>query len=132
MNTTAQALRKILMIEDDPRIADFVGRGLKAEGYLVEIMPSGREGLLAGRNPQFGAILLDIGLPDINGQQVCEQLRSEGVTTPILMLTARDAIPDKIKGLKSGADDYMTKPFSFEELLARVEALLRRASMEYG
>jgi DNA-binding response OmpR family regulator len=132
MNTTAQALRKILMIEDDPRIADFVSRGLKAEGYLVEIMPSGREGLLAGRNPQFGAILLDIGLPDITGQQVCEQLRSEGITTPILMLTARDAIPDKVKGLKSGADDYMTKPFSFEELLARVEALLRRAGMEYG
>lgn len=127
-----QGLRKILIIEDDPRISDFVSRGLRAEGYLVEIMPTGREGLLAGRDPQFRTILLDIGLPDINGQQVCEQLRSEGVTIPILMLTARDAIPDKVKGLKSGADDYMTKPFSFEELLARVEALLRRAEMEYG
>ena len=87
---------------------------------------------MAGRDAQFRTILLDIGLPDINGQQVCEQLRAEGVTTPILMLTARDAIPDKVKGLKSGADDYMTKPFSFEELLARVEALFRRAGMEYG
>ncbi len=132
MNQTLQGLRKILMIEDDPRIADFVSRGLRAEGYLVEVMPTGREGLLAGRDSQFRAILLDIGLPDINGQQVCEQLRSEGVKTPILMLTARDAIPDKVKGLQSGADDYMTKPFSFEELLARVEALLRRAEMEYG
>lgn len=132
MNQGLQGLRKILMIEDDSRIADFVSRGLRAEGYLVEIMPTGREGLLAGRDPQFRTILLDIGLPDINGQQVCEQLRSEGVTTPILMLTARDAIPDKVKGLKSGADDYMTKPFSFEELLARVEALLRRAEMEYA
>ncbi|MEN9681510.1 MAG: hypothetical protein RLZZ627_1403 [Pseudomonadota bacterium] len=132
MNHTLQGLRKILMIEDDPRIADFVSRGLRAEGYLVEVMPTGREGLLAGRESQFRAILLDIGLPDINGQQVCEQLRSEGVKTPILMLTARDAIPDKVKGLQSGADDYMTKPFSFEELLARVDALLRRAEMEYG
>jgi DNA-binding response OmpR family regulator len=132
MNQIHQGLRKILMIEDDPRIADFVSRGLRAEGYLVEVMPTGREGLLAGRDTQFRTILLDIGLPDINGQQVCEQLRSEGITTPILMLTARDAIPDKVKGLKSGADDYMTKPFSFEELLARVEALLRRAEMEYG
>lgn len=132
MNASSQGLRKILMIEDDPRIADFVSRGLKAEGYLVEIMPTGREGLMAGRDAQFRTILLDIGLPDINGQQVCEQLRAEGVTTPILMLTARDAIPDKVKGLKSGADDYMTKPFSFEELLARVEALFRRAGMEYG
>lgn len=132
MNQTRQGLRKILIIEDDPRIADFVSRGLRAEGFLVEIMPTGREGLLAGRDPQFKTIILDIGLPDINGQQICEQLRSEGVITPILMLTARDAIPDKIKGLKSGADDYMTKPFSFEELLARLEALMRRAEMEYG
>lgn len=130
--TSPKALRKILVIEDDHRIADFVCRGLRAEGYLVEIMPNGREGLLAGRNTAFHLILLDIGLPDINGQQVCEQLRSEGISTPILMLTARDATEDKIKGLKAGADDYVTKPFSFEELLARIEALIRRTDMTYG
>lgn len=128
----SKALRKILVIEDDHRIADFVCRGLRAEGYLVEMMPNGREGLLAGRNTEFHLILLDIGLPDINGQQVCEQLRSEGISTPILMLTARDATEDKIKGLRAGADDYVTKPFSFEELLARIEALIRRVDMTYG
>lgn len=132
MNSSQNRLRKVLMIEDDPRIADFVGRGLRAEGFLVEVMPNGREGLLGGRNPDYQVILLDVGLPDISGQQVCEQLRAEGIATPIIMLTARDATLDKVKGLNAGADDYVTKPFSFDELLARIEALIRRAEKNYA
>ncbi|MGZ5044350.1 MAG: response regulator transcription factor [Methylobacter sp.] len=121
---------RVLLVEDDERIVDFVQRGLKAEGYSVEVARSGKEAVALGSEGQFQAIILDLGLPDFNGRQVCERLRGNGVTTPILMLTARDAVQDKVTGLRSGADDYMTKPFAFEELLARIEVLMRRRSGE--
>lgn len=117
---------RILLVEDDQRIVDFVQRGLKAEGYAVEVARSGLEAIALGSEGQFQAIILDLGLPDLNGIQVCEQLRSVGIDTPILMLTARETVQDKVTGLRSGADDYMTKPFAFEELLARIEVLMRR------
>jgi two-component system OmpR family response regulator len=117
---------RILLVEDDQRIVDFVQRGLKAEGYAVEVARSGLEAITLGSEGQFQAIILDLGLPDLNGIQVCEQLRSVGIDTPILMLTARETVQDKVTGLRSGADDYMTKPFAFEELLARIEVLMRR------
>jgi two-component system OmpR family response regulator len=121
---------RVLLVEDDQRIVDFVQRGLKAEGYQVEVARSGLEAIALGTEGKFQVIILDLGLPDLNGRQVCERLRSIGVGTPILMLTARDTVQDKVTGLRSGADDYMTKPFSFEELLARIEVLMRRGSSE--
>lgn len=121
---------RVLLVEDDKRIADFVQRGLKAEGYVVEVANNGLDAIAIGSQSQFEAIILDLGLPDINGREVCERLRLTGIDTPILMLTARDAVQDKVTGLRSGADDYMTKPFSFEELLARIEALTRRRGGE--
>ena len=117
---------RVLLVEDDQRIVDFVQRGLKAEGYQVEVARSGLEAIALGTEGKFQVIILDLGLPDLNGRQVCERLRSIGVGTPILMLTARDTVQDKVIGLRAGADDYMTKPFAFEELLARIEVLMRR------
>ena len=121
---------RVLLVEDDERIVDFVQRGLKAEGYAVEVARSGKEAVALGTEGQFQAIILDLGLPDFNGRQVCERLRNNGIATPILMLTARDTVQDKVTGLRSGADDYMTKPFAFEELLARIEVLMRRRTGE--
>lgn len=119
---------RVLLVEDDNRIVDFVHRGLKAEGYYVEVARSGQEAIALGTQGKFQVIILDLGLPDMNGRQVCERLRNTGVGTPILMLTARDTVQDKVTGLRSGADDYMTKPFAFEELLARIEVLMRRVN----
>jgi two-component system OmpR family response regulator len=121
---------RVLLVEDDQRIADFVQRGLKAEGYVVEVARSGLEAITLGTEGKFQVIILDLGLPDLNGRQVCERLRNNGIGTPILMLTARDTVQDKVTGLRSGADDYMTKPFAFEELLARIEVLMRRGGGE--
>ena len=121
---------RVLLVEDDQRIVDFVQRGLKAEGYAVEVARNGQEAIALGSVGQFQIIILDLGLPDINGRDVCEHLRNAGVGTPILMLTARDTVQDKVTGLRSGADDYMTKPFAFEELLARIEVLMRRRNGE--
>ena len=118
--------KRVLLIEDDNRIANFIQRGLKAEGYAVEVAVTGQEGLLLATEGQFQTIILDLGLPDIDGQKICEYLRDQRIETPILMLTAREGINDKLTGLRGGADDYMTKPFVFEELLARIEALMRR------
>ncbi len=121
---------RVLIVEDDQRIVDFVQRGLKAEGYVVEVARNGHEAIALSSEGQFQVIILDLGLPDLNGREVCERLRAIGIATPILMLTARDTVQDKVTGLRSGADDYMTKPFSFEELLARIEALMRRRGGE--
>ncbi|MDD2659396.1 MAG: response regulator transcription factor [Methylococcales bacterium] len=121
---------RVLLVEDDERIVDFVQRGLKAEGFAVEVARSGLEAVALGTEGNFQAIILDLGLPDLNGMQVCERLRGTGVATPILMLTARDTVQDKVTGLRSGADDYLTKPFAFEELLARIEVLMRRGGGE--
>lgn len=120
----------ILLVEDDERIVEFLRRGLKAEGYQVEVARTGAEAIALGKSGAFRVVILDLRLPDLNGRQVCERLRAAGVDTPILMLTAMDTTGDKVVGLRAGADDYMTKPFAFEELLARIEALLRRRAGE--
>ncbi|NOU08975.1 MAG: response regulator transcription factor [Nitrospira sp.] len=115
----------ILVVEDDERISSFIRRGLEAEGYLVDVVQDGREGVEKGMTP-YDLILLDLLLPDQSGHEVCQTLRREQVQTPILILTAKDALEDKLSGFDHGADDYLTKPFAFEELLARIKALLRR------
>lgn len=119
---------KILLVEDDPRIVDFLERGLAAEGYLVASVSDGNEALKLGASSDIDLIILDLMLPNIDGSELCRQWRAGNIETPILMLTAMDQVDNKVEGLRIGADDYMTKPFSFEELLARVEALLRRRS----
>ncbi|MEQ1845006.1 MAG: response regulator transcription factor [Nitrospira sp.] len=115
----------ILVVEDDERISSFIRRGLEAEGYLVDVVQDGREGVEKGMAP-YDLILLDLLLPDQSGHEVCQALRREQVQTPILILTAKDGLEDKLSGFDHGADDYLTKPFAFEELLARIKALLRR------
>ncbi|MEW5757243.1 MAG: response regulator transcription factor [Pseudomonadota bacterium] len=118
---------KILIVEDDERISNFVKRGLEAEGYRTEVAGTGRLALQLAVRGEFDLLLLDLMLPDVSGQEVCRQLRQQGTTTPILMLTAMDALEDKVAGLRIGSDDYLTKPFAFDELIARVQALLRRS-----
>ncbi len=117
----------ILIIEDDARIVEFVRRGLEAEGYLADVAHNGTAGMAIATAPCYELIILDLMLPDISGMEICQQLRLQGITTPILMLTAMDTLEDKIEGLQIGADDYMTKPFAFGELIARIQALLRRS-----
>jgi len=122
---------KLLVAEDDARIADFLERGLRAEGYNVQVARTGPEALAAAQDawqaqPDDSLLLLDIMLPGMNGLEVCQTLRAAGVALPILMLTALGTLDDRVTGLRTGADDYLVKPFEFEELLARIEALSRR------
>jgi DNA-binding response OmpR family regulator len=119
----------ILVVEDDSRIAEFVAQGLRESGYHVSTAGDGEEGFLAARLNDFDLIVLDLMLPKMDGISVARKLRAAGRTTPILILTAKDSERDKILGLDVGADDYLTKPFSFGEFLARVRALLRRETM---
>jgi len=116
----------ILVVEDDTRVADFLMRGLRAEGFGMQLARTGPEGLAAARDAQPSLLLLDLMLPGMSGLEVCQSLRAEGNHVPVLMLTAMSNLEDKVNGLRLGADDYLTKPFAFEELLARIEALLRR------
>ena len=118
---------RILLVEDDKRIANFVSRGLRENAYAVDAALDGEEGLYLASINRYDAIILDVMLPVKDGFTVCRELRKDNIKTPILMLTARDAIDDKISGLDFGADDYLTKPFEFRELLARLRALLRRS-----
>jgi two-component system OmpR family response regulator len=117
---------RILLVEDDERMAAAVRRGLEAEGIAVDVAPTGEEALWRADAAVHSAVVLDVMLPGIDGIETCERLRAAEIWTPILMLTARDAVADRVAGLNSGADDYLVKPFSFEELLARVRALARR------
>jgi DNA-binding response OmpR family regulator len=125
----------ILVVEDDIRVADFLERGLRAEGYRVQVARTGPDGLqmaqaLAKQSAQqneTSIVLMDVMLPGMNGFDVCQQLRATGVALPIMMLTAMGTLEDRVTGLKLGADDYLAKPFAFEELLARIEALARRS-----
>ena len=117
---------KILLVEDEPQIAGFISRGLRREGYHVLEAADGETGLDLAFGELPDVIILDIMLPGIDGLAVCRQIREGQLQTPILMLTAKDAIPDRVAGLEAGADDYLVKPFAFEELLARVRALSRR------
>jgi len=121
----------VLLVEDDERIIEFVRRGLAAEGCTVEVARSGRDALSRAFAPATQLIILDLLLPDIDGREVCRQLRAAELATPILMLTALDTLENKVRGLRIGADDYLAKPFAFEELVARVHALARRGR-RYG
>jgi len=118
---------RVLVVEDDPGIAQALVRGLSADGFAVDHADDGTEGLWLARTNPYAAIVLDLMLPGTNGWQVCAQLREAGDTTPILMLTAKDGEYDEIEGLETGADDYMTKPFSYPVLLTRLRALIRRS-----
>ena len=120
--------QKILLIEDEPGLRLTLGDRLSSEGYRIETAADGETGFRRASGGDFDLIILDLMLPKKNGLDICRDLRQEGSTTPILMLTARDHTVDKVLGLKIGADDYLTKPFEMPELLARIEALLRRAS----
>lgn len=117
----------ILVVEDDADIGDVLQRGLQAEGYRVDTVGNGRDAITRTREQDYRLIILDLILPDLDGMEVCRTLRHEQSQALILMLTARDGLDDKIQGLRLGADDYLTKPFSFEELCARLQALLRRS-----
>jgi DNA-binding response OmpR family regulator len=117
---------KILVVEDDRKVAGFIEQGLREEGYAVDVAKDGEEATMLAHVNDYDAILLDLMLPKKNGIQVASELRREGRATPILMLTARDATDDIVRGLDAGADDYLGKPFKFDELLARMRALLRR------
>jgi DNA-binding response OmpR family regulator len=116
----------VLIVEDERRVANFLHRGLTAEGWTATIASDGEEGLALALNGDFDVILLDLILPKLSGIEVCVHLRARRVQTPILMLTALDAVDDRVEGLRLGADDYLVKPFSFDELVARIEALGRR------
>jgi len=118
---------RILLVEDDKRIASFVSKGLRENAYAVDAAFDGEQGLYLASINRYDAVILDVMLPVKDGFTVCRELRAGNIETPILMLTARDAIDDKISGLDFGADDYLTKPFEFRELLARLRALLRRS-----
>lgn len=117
---------RVTLIEDERQLAHIIKKGLEEEGYSVDVAYDGEEGLYMVENLPTDVIVLDIMLPVLDGLSILGKIRKKGIKTPILFLTARDAISDKIKGLDTGADDYLTKPFEFEELLARIRALLRR------
>src|SRR5574338_1677796 len=117
---------KILVVEDDRKVAGFIEQGLKEEGHVVDVAPDGDEATMLAHVYDYDVILLDVVLPKKNGFQIATELRREGRTTPILMLSSRDASEDVVRGLDAGADDYLAKPFQFEELLARIRALHRR------
>jgi two-component system OmpR family response regulator len=119
---------RVLLVEDDERMADTVRRGLTSENIAVDVAPSGEEALWRVDANIHSVVVLDVMLPGIDGVETCRRMRAAQVWTPILMLTARDTVGDRVRGLNSGADDYLVKPYSFEELLARVHALARRAS----
>ncbi len=117
---------RILVVEDERKIADFVKRGLREEGYAVDAAYDGEEGLFLAKTNDYDLVLLDLMLPKLDGLAVCRKLKEAKVKAPIIMLTAKNTVRDKVLGLDSGADDYLTKPFAFEELLARIRAMFRK------
>jgi len=119
---------RILIVEDDIKIASFIKKGLEEESYTIDTIHNGKEAIYLTQINNYDIILLDIMIPDIDGLNVCKILREKGISIPIIMLTARNLLQDKIDGLDSGADDYLTKPFAFEELLARIRVQLRKKS----
>jgi DNA-binding response OmpR family regulator len=118
-------MTRILIVEDENRIASFLRKGLHSNGYSTSVAGSGEEALTLARTGDFDLMILDLGLPDIDGFEVLQQVRGRNRSMPVIVLTARDAVPDRVSGLEGGADDYVTKPFSFEELLARIRVRLR-------
>jgi two-component system OmpR family response regulator len=123
---------RVLVIEDEVKLASVIRKGLREEGLLADVAIKGEDALWMAASTTYDVIVLDINLPGIDGFETCHRLRRDGVRTPILMLTARDAVDDRITGLDSGADDYVVKPFDFGELLARIRALSRRGPVERG
>jgi two-component system OmpR family response regulator len=121
---------RLLVVEDEPKLAALLRRGLIEEGHAADVAGSGEDALWRARSTEYDAIVLDLMLPGIDGLAVCRQLRADGIWSPVLMLTARDGLGDRIGGLDAGADDYLTKPFAFAELLARLRALARRGAPE--
>jgi len=119
-----------LVVEDEVKMASLLSRGLKEEGYAVDVAATGQEGVWAATENPYDAIVLDVMLPDVDGFEVCRRLRETGRWAAVIMLTARDGVAHRVRGLDAGADDYLTKPFSFAELLARLRALLRRDAGE--
>jgi DNA-binding response OmpR family regulator len=118
-------MTRILIVEDEDRIASFLRKGLHSNGYSTSVAGTGEEALTLVRTGDFDLMILDLGLPDIDGFDVLQRIRGRNRSMPVIVLTARDAVPDRVSGLEGGADDYMTKPFSFEELLARIRVRLR-------
>jgi DNA-binding response OmpR family regulator len=127
MSNAVPSAMKLLVVEDESRMADLLRRGLTEEGHTVTCAADGAEGFALATGYEFDVIVLDVMLPKLNGYELAKRLRLEKVRTPILMLTARDAVPDIVRGLDTGADDYLTKPFSFDELVARLRAVQRRS-----
>ena len=123
---------KILVVEDEKKVASFIKRGLEEEGFTVELAKDGEEGLKLINDETFDLILMDLMLPKMDGLEVIREMRTQGVRSPVLCLTAKDKVDDIVSGLDSGSDDYLTKPFAFVELIARVRALIRRGSSERG
>ena len=121
---------RALVVEDQPKLASLIQRGLTEEGYAVDVAPDGPEALVRATATEYDVIVLDVMLPGYDGFEVCRRLREHTVQAPVLMLTARDGVDDRIAGLDLGADDYLTKPFAFDELLARLRALTRRGALE--
>jgi two-component system OmpR family response regulator len=121
---------RVLVVEDEPKMARLLKRGLDEEGHPADVAPTGEEALWMARSAAYDAIVLDVMLPGVDGFATCRELRARGVWTPVLFLTARDTVEDRVEGLDLGADDYLVKPFSFSELLARLRALVRRAPAE--
>lgn len=121
---------RILVAEDEPKLAALLRRGLQEEGYAVDVVPDGLAAAVRASATEYDAVALDVMLPELDGFQVCRRMREAGVWSPVLMLTARDGVEDRVTGLDTGADDYLTKPFSFAELLARLRALARRGPVE--
>jgi len=119
---------KLLIVEDEPRMAGLLRKGLTEEGHTATCASDGAEGLELAKSYEFDVIILDVMMPKLSGYELAKRLRAEKISTPILMLTARDSVPDVVRGLDLGADDYMTKPFSFDELVARLRAVKRRAA----
>jgi DNA-binding response OmpR family regulator len=121
---------RVLLVEDEKGVSGFIKKGLEDERYAVDLSEDGHEGLSLAAMNQYDVIILDVMLPGLNGVEVCRQIRKQGIKTPVMMLTAKDSVKDKVIGLDSGADDYLTKPFLFDEFLARVRALTRRRPIE--
>src|SRR4029077_14948852 len=119
---------RLLVVEDEQRLAAGLRKGLEAEGFAVDVVHTGTDGIRTAREKPIHGIILHVMLPGANGYQVCRTLRGEGNWTPILMLTAKDGIADEVEGLDTGADDYLSKPFSYAVLIARLRALLRRGA----